>query len=142
MVNCRPLLPGNSEIDELFKIFFTLGTPTEETWPGVTRLPDYKPIFPRWPVRPLSQRVPTLAATGVDLLTQTLIYEPCKRITAYMCINHKYFDGVNNKMYSTEVPEAYTPTKPYAPAKCIFNPYRTTQVEKAVPTLSELNEYV
>ena len=27
-----PLWPGDSEIDEIFKIFRTLGTPTEETW--------------------------------------------------------------------------------------------------------------
>ncbi|CAN6442564.1 unnamed protein product [Victoria cruziana] len=48
MVNRRPLFPGDSEIDELFKIFRVLGTPTEETWPGVTSLPDYKTSFPKW----------------------------------------------------------------------------------------------
>jgi serine/threonine protein kinase len=42
MVTRRPLFPGDSEIDELFKIFRALGTPTEEMWPGVTSLPDYK----------------------------------------------------------------------------------------------------
>jgi len=26
-----------------------LGTPTEETWPGVTSLPDFKSAFPKWP---------------------------------------------------------------------------------------------
>ena len=28
------------------KIFRTLGTPNEELWPGVSKLPDYKPTFP------------------------------------------------------------------------------------------------
>jgi hypothetical protein len=36
------------EIDELFKIFRVLGTPTEATWPGISTLPDYKDIFPLW----------------------------------------------------------------------------------------------
>ncbi|CAI0440392.1 unnamed protein product, partial [Linum tenue] len=49
MVNQRPLFPGDSEIDELFKIFRITGTPNEETWPGVTSLPDFKSTFPKWP---------------------------------------------------------------------------------------------
>ena len=36
MVTKRPLFPGDSEIDQLFKIFRQLGTPTEEVWPGVS----------------------------------------------------------------------------------------------------------
>lgn len=26
-----------------------MGTPNEETWPGVTSLPDFKLSFPKWP---------------------------------------------------------------------------------------------
>ena len=53
------------EIDELFKIFRTLGTPNEQTWPGVTRdYPDYKDTFPRWQPRPLREvRQPTTCCT-------------------------------------------------------------------------------
>ena len=29
--------------DQLDKIFRVTGTPTEDTWPGVSRLPNYKP---------------------------------------------------------------------------------------------------
>ena len=43
------------EIDELFKIFRTLGTPTEATWPGVSELPDYKDSFPKWTARPMHE---------------------------------------------------------------------------------------
>jgi cyclin-dependent kinase len=61
-------LLGDSEIDEIFKIFRILGTPTEETWPGLTDLPDYKPDFPKWPAVPLSSVVPQLDEDGIDLL--------------------------------------------------------------------------
>ena len=44
----KALFEGDSEIDQIFRIFRTLGTPSEEIWPGVTSLPDYKPLFPRW----------------------------------------------------------------------------------------------
>ena len=45
MINKKPLFQGDSEIDQLFRIFRVLTTPTEETWPGVTSLPDFKVSF-------------------------------------------------------------------------------------------------
>ena len=44
MVTKRPLFPGDSEVDELFKIFRVLGTPSEEIWPGVTSLQDWNEV--------------------------------------------------------------------------------------------------
>ena len=38
----RPLFPGSDVDDQLKRIFKLLGTPTEETWPGVSTLPEYK----------------------------------------------------------------------------------------------------
>ena len=42
MFNRKPLFQGDSEIDQLLKIFMILGTPDEASWSGVTSLPDYK----------------------------------------------------------------------------------------------------
>lgn len=39
---------GDSEIDELFKIFQLLGTPKEDSWEGVSKLPDWQGKFPNW----------------------------------------------------------------------------------------------
>lgn len=36
MVTKRPLFTGDSEVDQLYRIFRVLGTPNEEIWPGVT----------------------------------------------------------------------------------------------------------
>jgi hypothetical protein len=35
-----PLYMGDSEIDQIHKIFQCFGTPNEETWPGVSKLTD------------------------------------------------------------------------------------------------------
>jgi cyclin-dependent kinase len=35
MLNGRPLFPGSNESDQLLRIFKTLGTPTEQSWPGM-----------------------------------------------------------------------------------------------------------
>ena len=45
-----------------------LGTPNEESWPGVKQLPDYKPTFPQWSAQDLAEQVPYLDAAGIDLL--------------------------------------------------------------------------
>lgn len=58
-----------------------LGTPTDEDWPGVKSLPDYKSSFPQWNGTPLDRAVPTLDKEGIDLLKSMLIYDPAGRIS-------------------------------------------------------------
>jgi len=94
MVTGRPLLPGDSEIDQLFKTFRLLGTPNEDTWPGVTSYPDFKTTFPQWKPTPLSEAVPGLEPLGIDLLSKMLIYEPNRRISAAEALKHPYFDDL------------------------------------------------
>lgn len=94
MINRRPLFQGDSEIDELFKIFQVLGTPTEETWPGVSALPDYKAVFPMWEPRSLAEVVPALDPLGLDILQQMLRYQPEARATAAALLSHPYFQSL------------------------------------------------
>lgn len=95
MVTKRPLFHGDSEIDQLFRIFRTLTTPVEDTWPGVSELPDYKPTFPNWKQNTLHQSVKQLDNVGLDLLEKTLIYDPAKRISAKALLVHPYFDDLD-----------------------------------------------
>lgn len=95
MVTKRPLFHGDSEIDQLFRIFRTLTTPTEETWPGVTSLPDYKPTFPCWKTNQLQSCVKQLDNQGLDLLQQMLIYDPALRLSARETLNHPYFANLD-----------------------------------------------
>ena len=89
-----PLFPGDSEIDEIFRIFRILGTPNDDTWPGVQSLPDYKTTFPQWSGVPLKQAVPSLNDAGIDLLGLMLIYDPAARISAKRALHHPYFASV------------------------------------------------
>lgn len=89
----RPLFQGDSEIDELFKIFRMLGTPTESEWQGVTTLPDFKASFPKWKGNHLNDKMNKyLDENGIDLLQKMLIYDPAGRISAKAILNHPYFD--------------------------------------------------
>lgn len=88
----KPLFPGDSEIDELFKIFQILGTPNEVSYPGVSQLPEYKDLFPQWRPKHLPEVVPTLCPAGIDLLGKLLAYSPARRISARSALQHEYFD--------------------------------------------------
>lgn len=87
----RPLFPGASVADQLAKIFKLVGTPTEETWPGVSELPEYRPDFEMHPATPFDQIVPTLDEKGLDLLSKMLKCDPNQRITAKDAMLHPYF---------------------------------------------------
>ena len=91
MVNQKPLFPGESEIDQLIRIFSVLGTPNEDLWPGISLLPDFSENFPKWTPKSLKEFVPELDDLGIDLLTQMLQYEPSKRINARAALAHEYF---------------------------------------------------
>lgn len=98
LVTKRPLFPGDSEIDQLFKIFRQLGTPTEEVWPGVTALQDWNASFPTWRKAPYSKNVTdNLDPAGLDLLERLLMYNPVSRINAKEALNHAYFEDLDKE---------------------------------------------
>lgn len=96
MVTKRPLFPGDSEVDELFKIFRILGTPNEDVWPGVTCLQDWNDDFPVWPSLQISRFVPTLCDSGVDLCEQLITIDPRRRLSAHEALMHPYFADMSN----------------------------------------------
>lgn len=99
-----PYLPGESDMDQLKTIFRALGTPTEEDWPGHTKLPDYVPVgqFPRTPLRDLFT-----AASGdtLNLLSRFLVYEPRRRINARDALNHAYFFALPHPSHPSKLPK-------------------------------------
>ncbi|KAL9875152.1 cyclin-dependent kinase 5 homolog isoform X2 [Glossina fuscipes] len=92
----RPLFPGSDVLDQLMKIFRVLGTPTEESWPGVTHLSDYValPHFPA--ITSWSQIVPRLSSKGRDLLQKLLVCRPNQRVSAEQAMQHPYFADSSN----------------------------------------------
>lgn len=100
-----PFLPGDSDLDQLSKIFQALGTPTTETWPvswfpvcilmcctqscyryifslqDMKSLPDYIE-FKHCPGTPLRDIFTAAADDLIDLLEKLLTLNPLSRCTA------------------------------------------------------------
>ena len=69
----RPLFPGNSEIDEIFKICSVLGTPDRSDWPEAYKLAaamNFK--FPQFSPTPLEALVTTASREALVLMTDML----------------------------------------------------------------------
>jgi cyclin-dependent kinase len=107
MCTRKPLFPGDSEIDEIFKIFKILGTPDEQIWPGVTSFPDYKSTFPKWKRDMAKPLVKDLEEAGLDLLDAMLEYDPSRRISAKAACMHPYF-AAGSSAYSVRTNGVHT----------------------------------
>lgn len=88
MINEKPLFPGDCEIGQLFKIFQIMGTPNEDSWPNISKLPDYKSSFPQWKAKYIEDLFPNLDKEGLDLMDKLLTMDPEKRITIREAIEH------------------------------------------------------
>ena len=91
----KPLFPGISEIDQLFQIFSTLGTPTPKEWETFQSLPNYSCVFPNWKQQPMSRVFPKLSWRGRHLILKTLAMDPRKRINARDALIHPYFSNLD-----------------------------------------------
>lgn len=92
----RPLFQGDSEVDQLFKIFQVFGTPNEAILPGIKKFPDYNDQFPVWEGKGLTRYVyekcdSKMDREAYDLLEKMLAIDPIKRITAKEAMLHVRF---------------------------------------------------
>lgn len=89
-----PFVAGNSDLDQITKICEAFGTPTEENWPGVTKLPNYVPgdkIIPLQGRDFFLRQFPTAGPVGADLLMSMCALDPRKRSTARQVLQHSWW---------------------------------------------------
>lgn len=92
MVTGRPLFPGSTVEEQLHFIFRLLGTPTEETWPGIGANAEFRAHkYPPYPPEGLLHHAPRLDHDGADLLGQLLQFEGRRRLPAAEAMAHPFF---------------------------------------------------
>ena len=79
----RPLFPGTSELDQIFKILTIMGTPTQEEWPEGYRLAAAMNFrFQQCQGVPLDTIINTAGADAMKLMTDMMLWVPEKRPSA------------------------------------------------------------
>lgn len=95
----KPMFKGDSEIDQLFKIFQVLGTFNELKLPGYRSYPYFDINFPYWKGCGIEKYMKNNAKVqpdffAIDLLKKMLHPDPVKRISCQKALEHPYFNDV------------------------------------------------
>ncbi|CEF66278.1 Protein kinase domain and Serine/threonine-/dual specificity protein kinase, catalytic domain and Protein kinase-like domain-containing protein [Strongyloides ratti] len=88
----RPLFPGTSELDQLFKIISIMGTPTKDDWvEGYQLAANMNFKFQQCNPTPLDSIVTNISQDGLKLMSASLLWNPEKRPSAAASLKYKYF---------------------------------------------------
>ncbi|XP_075069162.1 serine/threonine-protein kinase MAK isoform X2 [Mixophyes fleayi] len=88
----RPLFPGTSEVDEIFKICQVLGTPKKNDWPEGHQLATSMNFrFPQCVPINLKTLIPNASEEALTLMRDMLHWDPKKRPTASQALRYPYF---------------------------------------------------
>ncbi|KAL1380351.1 hypothetical protein pipiens_014266 [Culex pipiens pipiens] len=85
-----PFLPGESDLDQLTRIFQVMGTPNEENWPDVKSLPDYVQ-YKQFPPIPLRDIFTAAGDDLLDLIYKLLALYPLNRCSCTEALKMPYF---------------------------------------------------
>ena len=93
-----PFVAGNTDVHQLELICNAVGTPTEENWPGVSKLEGFLKYdkAATVPVRGKDfflSKFGTAGPVGVELLMSMLALDPRKRCTARQMLEHKWWSS-------------------------------------------------
>jgi cyclin-dependent kinase 7 len=103
-----PYLAGNTEVHQISLICQWVGKPTDDVWPGVTKLPEYTVPNENYPVQNREYYLKTFGTVGtegVDLLMKTLTLDPRKRITAKDMLRHEWWHAEPKPTRKQDLPK-------------------------------------
>jgi cyclin-dependent kinase 12/13 len=90
----RPLFPGRTDIEQMDLVCRTLGTPSEDIWTGLQKMPAYESVllatasYSSTFRSSISGRV---SDSLIDLLERILVFDPSRRASAKIVLTNKYF---------------------------------------------------
>uniref|UniRef100_A0A8C5GS99 non-specific serine/threonine protein kinase n=1 Tax=Gouania willdenowi TaxID=441366 RepID=A0A8C5GS99_GOUWI len=105
----RPLFPGNSEVDEIFKICQVLGTPYKSDWPeGFNLATSTNFRFPKCDPSNLRSLIPNASDEAIALMNDMLQWDPERRPSAAQALRYPYFNVGHAVGTPINYPEPHT----------------------------------
>lgn len=94
----RPIMPGRTEAEQMDLICRVIGTPSEASWPEVTKMPFFDQML-RHAASTYSSSLKSVVGTAgtnlseaaMSLLDRVLVADPNMRASAKVALNSKYF---------------------------------------------------
>eukprot|EP00310_Coccolithus_braarudii_P015107 CAMPEP_0183356798 /NCGR_PEP_ID=MMETSP0164_2-20130417/45200_1 /TAXON_ID=221442 /ORGANISM="Coccolithus pelagicus ssp braarudi, Strain PLY182g" /LENGTH=299 /DNA_ID=CAMNT_0025530297 /DNA_START=126 /DNA_END=1025 /DNA_ORIENTATION=+ len=78
-----PLLPGESDMEQIFQVMTLLGSPTEEVWPGGSLTPDFHKLeLPAYEAASWEEVLPYAPRAALVLVSRMVCYDPTSRVSA------------------------------------------------------------
>ena len=84
----HPLFQGDNENSQWKIINEIMGSPTPDIWPDIVKMPGYNGVSLMNEPKKMSEVIPNMDETALDLLMGMLKYDPSKRITAKQALTH------------------------------------------------------
>lgn len=102
-------LPSETDLEQLDRIAEVFGSPTEEVWPGVSKLEYYVAPSKEHIKRPLplawwKQKFGMLGDDGIDMLRTMCMLDPRKRATARQALEHPYWQAAPKPTLKQNLP--------------------------------------
>ena len=108
----RPLFPGSSEQDEIYKICAVNGTPDSESWAEGMKLANGMGFrFPQYQAAPLEKLIPNASPEALDFIRSCIHWDPTKRPTAQQCIDMPFFNGMEPLPHNVTPPKKADPER-------------------------------
>lgn len=112
-----PIFPGESEIDQLYKICCVLGAPDWTAFPQVRNITQLINIsYSEFLPPNLSEVIPNASWEAIDLISGLCSWDPLKRPTAEQALQHPFFH------VNTWVPRAIPDPFEHKPKRMRVNP--------------------
>ncbi|CAA0838261.1 Protein kinase superfamily protein [Striga hermonthica] len=117
LFSLRPLFPGSSEADEIYKICCIIGSPTNTEWPhGLELASAINYQFPQVASAHLPALMPGVSKDAINLISSLCSWDPCKRPTAMEALQHPFFQSCFYIPPSLRAKPAVTKTPPVGPS--------------------------
>eukprot|EP00268_Persea_americana_P063251 TRINITY_DN818_c3_g1_i4.p1 TRINITY_DN818_c3_g1~~TRINITY_DN818_c3_g1_i4.p1 ORF type:complete len:443 (-),score=87.81 TRINITY_DN818_c3_g1_i4:792-2120(-) len=88
----RPLFPGSSQADEIYKICSVIGSPNRNSWAEGLELANVlKYQFPQFASVHLTVLIPSASEDAINLISSLCSWDPHKRPTAAEALQHPFF---------------------------------------------------